>query len=71
MRLVGFAVPACVGRDHPAPRRDQRVDDARRHPVDAVVGGEPVEQQGVRSLTRDRVRDADPVEGCEAFHGGG
>ena len=48
VRLVRLAVPARVGCDHPAPRVDESRDHARRLPVGARVGDEPVVQHDRR-----------------------
>ena len=44
-RLVALAVAAIVEGDHPPAVVGQRLDPARIDPVDAMVGGEAVDQQ--------------------------
>ena len=45
VEFLAPAVTAVVERHHAASRMGQRLDPARVHPVDAVVGGEAVDQQ--------------------------
>ena len=59
------AVTARVERDHAAARGDQRVDDAGRRPVAAVIGCEAVQQQHGLALAAIEIGELRAVEGAD------
>ena len=73
VRLLGVPVAPGVGGDDPAPRGEQRIDDAGGHPVSVGVGDEAVVQHDGRRrrlLAPFLVGDLDPIPGLVGLDGG-